>query len=76
MTDKQKKNSVSESLSELEKITRWFDAQKEVDVEEGMTKVREGAALVKELEKRLSEIDNEFRELKKDLGLAEESEDN
>ncbi len=76
MTDKQKKNSVSESLSELEKITRWFDAQKEVDVEEGMAKVREGAALVKELEKRLGEIDNEFRELKKDLGFAEEDENN
>jgi hypothetical protein len=74
MTNKDKKNNVNESLSKLEQITRWFDAQKEIDVEEGMDKVREGAALVKELEKRLSEIENEFQELKKDLGLSEEDE--
>ena len=71
MTNKDKRNNVSESLSKLEQITRWFDSQKEIDVEEGMVKVREGAILVKELEKRLAEIENEFRELKKDLGLAD-----
>lgn len=69
---KDKKDSVSESLSKLEQITRWFDSQKEIDVEEGMVKVKEGAALVKELEKRLAEIENEFREVKKDLGVEEE----
>ena len=62
---KDKKESVSESLSKLEQITRWFDSQKEVDVEEGMIKVKEGALLVKELEKRLAEIENEFKEVKK-----------
>jgi hypothetical protein len=76
MTNKEKKNSISESLSKLEQITRWFDSQKEVDVEEGMAKVREGAVLVKELEKRLTAIDNEFKELKRDLGLKEADEEN
>ncbi len=71
--NKDKKDSVSESLSKLEQITRWFDAQKEIDVEDGMRKVKEGAVLVKELEKRLAEIENEFREVKKDLGVEEES---
>ena len=70
---KDKKDSVKDSLSKLEQITRWFDSQKEIDVEEGMKKVKEGVVLVKDLEKRLLEIENEFREVKKDLGLEEEA---
>lgn len=72
---KNNKETVNQSLSKLEQITRWFDAQKEIDVEEGMAKVKEGAALVKELEKRLAEIENEFREVKKELGAEELSEE-
>ncbi|MEK7187431.1 MAG: exodeoxyribonuclease VII small subunit [Patescibacteria group bacterium] len=68
-SSKDKKININESLSKLEQITRWFDTQKEVDVEVGMAKVKEGAELVRDLEKRLAEIDNEFRELKKNLGI-------
>ena len=62
-----KKINIKEKLSKLEEIASWFEKQKEVDVEEGIKRVKEGNALVKELRERLREVENEFEELKKDL---------
>ena len=62
-----KKINIKEKLSKLEEIASWFEKQKEVDVEEGLRRVKEGNALVKELRERLREVENEFEELKKDL---------
>lgn len=62
------KENIAQSLEKLETIVRWFDQQDQVDVEEGLTKVREGAVLVKDLRARLKEVENEFEEVKKDLG--------
>lgn len=66
MTTK-KKETISDSLEQLERIVQWLDEQERVDVEEGLKKVREGAALVKELRSRLKEVENEFAEVKKEL---------
>ena len=68
------KEKISDSLKKLEYIARWFDAQKEIDVEEGLVKVREGALLIKELKEKLKKVENDFREIKKDLD-DEEGED-
>ena len=62
-----KKINIKEKLGKLEEIASWFEKQKEVDVEEGLKKVKEGNLLVKELRERLREVENEFEELKKDL---------
>lgn len=62
-----KKESLSESIKKLEEIVSWFEAQEEVDVEAGLEKFKEGAALVKESRTRLKEIENEFREVEKEL---------
>ncbi|HEY9583020.1 MAG TPA: exodeoxyribonuclease VII small subunit [Candidatus Paceibacterota bacterium] len=62
-----KKINIKEKLGKLEEIVSWFDKQKEVDVELGLQKVKEGNMLVKELRERLKEVENEFEELKKDL---------
>ncbi|MEK7536015.1 MAG: exodeoxyribonuclease VII small subunit [Patescibacteria group bacterium] len=62
-----KKINIKEKLSKLEEIASWFEKQKEVDVEEGLKRVKEGNALVKELRERLAEVENEFEELKRDL---------
>jgi exonuclease VII small subunit len=62
------KESLSKSLQKLEAISNWFDGQEEVDVEEGLQKVKEGASLIKSSRKRLKEIENEFMDVKKDLG--------
>ena len=61
------KEKISASLSKLEEIIRWFDAQKDVDVEEGLNKVKEGKILIQKLNERLKEVENEFTEIKKDL---------
>lgn len=61
------KINLSESLKRLGQIVAWFDAQDEVDVEKGLEKVREGAALIKQSRVRLAEVENEFQELKKEM---------
>ncbi|HBM45488.1 MAG: hypothetical protein UT05_C0009G0048 [Parcubacteria group bacterium GW2011_GWF2_38_76] len=62
-----KNNDIGESLKKLEAIATWFEKESEVDVEEGLKKVREGATLIKELKGRLAEVTNEFEEIKKEL---------
>ena len=62
-----KKETIKSSMSELEKIVEWFEAQSEVDVEEGLKKVKAGAGLIKELKSKLKKVENEFNDIKKDL---------
>lgn len=68
---KETKENITQQLEKLEKIVQWFDEQDQVDVQEGLEKVRAGAALVKDLRGRLKEVENEFEELKKDLNDEE-----
>ena len=49
----------------MEKITAWFESQEDVDIEEGLKKVKEGRALLKDLTARLKDAENEFREVAK-----------
>ena len=63
----EKKDNLTKSLKEIEEIVNWFEAQDEVDVEEGIKKVKKGASLIKDSKKRLKEIENEFEDVKKDL---------
>jgi exonuclease VII small subunit len=62
-----KKNNLSENLKKLKEISSWFDNQEEVDVEEGLNKVKEAVEIIKESKGRLREIENEFEKVKKDL---------
>lgn len=61
------KTNLSESLKKLEEITEWFDNQREVDVEKGLEKVKEGVQLIKASRERLKEVENEFEDVKKEL---------
>ena len=61
------KLNLTESLTKLEEINAWFENQKEIDVEKGLEKVKEGTKLVKASRERLQEIKNEFEEVKKEL---------
>jgi len=66
MTKKHNTNGdLGEALKKLESIVEWFEKQDEVDVEAGLDKVREGAALIKSSRKRLDEVENEFEEVTK-----------
>lgn len=60
-------HNIKDSLKKLENIAGWFDNQEEVDVEQGLQKVKEGTALIKELKTKLKQVENEFEEIKKNL---------
>ena len=62
-----KKINLKESFGKLNDIVAWFEEQEEVDVEAGLEKVKEGAKLVKECKARLSEIENEFETIQKEV---------
>jgi exonuclease VII small subunit len=68
-----KTDNLKQSLTELKKIVDWFENQEEVDVEEGLEKVKHGTALVKITKARLGEIENEFAEIQREI--EEESEE-
>lgn len=59
-------NNLNENLKKLSQIADWFDRAKEVDVEEGLAKVKEAVVLIKSSKERLKEIENEFEEIKKE----------
>jgi exonuclease VII small subunit len=73
MIEEKKPKTLKEDLSKLSKITAWFEDQEEIDVEEGLKKVKEAVVLIKESKKKLKEIENEFEEIKKEADLKEDA---
>ena len=63
--------NLNETLKKLAKIVEWFESQSELDVEKGLEYVKEGATLIKSSRERLSEIENEFKEVKKSIQKPE-----
>ena len=59
--------SETKNLKKLSEIAEWFDKIEEVDVEEGLEKVKEAVELIKLSKERLKEIENEFEEIKKEI---------
>jgi len=67
MSKKADKRGLNKNLKRLSEIAEWFDAQEEVDVEEGLEKVKEAAELIKLSKERLRAIENEFEEIKREI---------
>jgi exonuclease VII small subunit len=65
--DGEGKDSFQSQLKEVSAILEWFDAQDELDVEQALEKLKKAAELIKSGKKRLVEIENEFREIKKEI---------
>lgn len=63
--------NLNESIKKLKEIVAWFENQSEPDVEKGLEYVKEGAMLIKSSRERLSEIENEFKEIKKEIQKSE-----
>ncbi|TSC70788.1 MAG: Uncharacterized protein CEO12_164 [Parcubacteria group bacterium Gr01-1014_46] len=61
------KVNLNETLKKLAGIVSWFESQSELDVEKGLEYVKEGAELIKESRERLTQIENEFKEVKKSI---------
>ena len=67
--------NLNDSLKRLAEITEWFDNQEEIDVEEGLKKVKTAVELIKASKERLKSIENEFEEIKKGIGVEGEKEE-
>ncbi|MDO8639391.1 MAG: exodeoxyribonuclease VII small subunit [bacterium] len=70
--EKPSAENLNNSLKRLAEITEWFDNQEEIDVEEGLKKVKEAVELIKASKGRLKTIENEFEEIKKGIEMDEE----
>jgi len=64
--------NLNHNLKKLSEITEWFDSQQELDVEEGLKKVKEASSLIKASKERLKKIENEFEEIKKEAEIEKE----
>jgi molecular chaperone GrpE (heat shock protein) len=62
-----KEKNLNQSLKKLSSIAEWFENQEEVDVEEGLERVKEAAEIIKSAKKQFKEIENEFEEIKKEI---------
>ncbi len=63
----EKGTNLNETLKKLKQIVNWFEENEDLDVEKGLEYVKEGAILIKASKERLSEIENEFKEIKKEI---------
>ena len=72
---KKSDKTINETLKKLSAIAAWFESQDEVDVEEGLEKVKEATVLIKAGRERLKEVKNEFKEIEKDLEEVIEDEE-
>jgi len=67
--------NLSDNLKKLSIITKWFEDQEDVDIEEGLKKIKDAVALIKTSRERLKVVENEFEEIKKEIDLEEEKEE-
>jgi exonuclease VII small subunit len=73
--EKSDAKNLSSNLKKLSAITEWFEGQEEVDIEEGLKKVKEAAALIKASKERLKAVENEFEEIKKEAAIEENNDE-
>jgi len=71
MKEKTDAKNLNAALKRLSEITEWFDAREEIDVEEGLEKVKEAVSLIKASKERLKAVENEFEEIKKEMDSEE-----
>jgi len=71
--EKSDNKNLNSNLKRLAEITEWFDNQEEIDVEEGLDKVKEAVGLIKVSKERLKAVENEFEEIKKEIDTKEDN---
>lgn len=57
---------IGKAMTELEKISAWFQAET-VDLEEGLKKLQRAKELTTQIQTRLKQVENEFLTIKADL---------
>src|SRR4051795_11429710 len=72
MVSDPKKFDFTASLGKLEEINSWFQNE-DLNLDEGLEKLKEGKELIKRCRTRLSEVENEFVKIKQEF--AEDADD-
>jgi len=73
--EKSEIQNLNNNLKRLSEITEWFENQEEIDVEEGLKKIKEAVSLIKVSKERLKAVENEFEEIKKEVDIEEDNDD-
>jgi exodeoxyribonuclease VII small subunit len=66
MADDSKKSDFTKSVNKLEEINSWFQNE-DIDLDEGLYKLKAGKELIKKCRTRLKEVENEFIKIKKEF---------
>lgn len=75
LEEKPSVKNLNDNLKKLSEINEWFESQEEVDIEEGLKKVKKAVELIKVSKKRLKAVENEFEEIKKEVALENDNDD-
>lgn len=67
MAKKNNSSNLNQNLAQLALIAGWFESREDIDVEEGLKKIKEAAALIISSKERLKEVENEFKEIKRSI---------
>lgn len=65
--ENQKKRPIPDTMNRLQEIVGWFELRDQVDVEEGLEKIKEAAGLIADVKNRLKTVENDFQQVKKEL---------
>ncbi len=65
MADATKKLDFAQSLTRLEEINTWFQNE-DINLDEGLQKLREGNELIKQCREKLQAVENEFVKIKQE----------
>jgi exodeoxyribonuclease VII small subunit len=74
MADDSKKSDFTESVNKLEEINTWFQNE-DIDLDEGLYKLKAGNELIKKCRTRLKEVENEFIKIKKEFAEGAQDDD-
>jgi len=74
MTADPKQFDFAGSIKQLEEINAWFQNE-DLDLDEGLRKLKTGKDLIKKCRSRLSEVENEFVDIKKEFAQDEQAGD-
>jgi exodeoxyribonuclease VII small subunit len=66
MANDPKQFDFASSIHQLEEINTWFQNE-DLDLDEGLEKLKRGKELIKKCRTRLQEVENEFIEIKKEF---------
>lgn len=53
----------ADAVKKLEEINKWFQSE-DIDLDEGLQKLRTGKELIKQCRERLQNVENEFLKIK------------